>query len=101
MFADDLDRLASLHSNGKLSDEEYSRAKERVLGADAASDAMSAVNGLRRSRLNRWIGGVCGGLARSTGLEAWGWRLLFVVGTLCSGVGALAYLLLWIFVPSE
>lgn len=105
MFADDLDRLASLHSNGKLSDEEYSRAKQRVLGADAASDAApdakSAVNGLRRSRLNRWVGGVCGGLARSTGLEAWGWRLLFVVGTMCSGVGLLAYLLLWIFVPAE
>lgn len=101
MFADDLDRLASLHTGGKLSDEEYSRAKARVLGGEEAPDARAAVNGLRRSRLNRWIGGVCGGLARATGLEAWGWRLLFVIGTLCSGVGLLAYLLLWIFVPAE
>ena len=34
MFADDLDRLSALHSNGKLSDEEFARAKSRVLGDD-------------------------------------------------------------------
>jgi phage shock protein C len=104
MFADDLDRLASLHSNGKLSDEEFTRAKSRVLSGEPAPEpasAATAVNGLRRSRSNRWFGGVCGGLARVTGLEAWGWRLLFVIALLCSGIGLLAYLLLWIFVPLE
>ncbi len=100
MFADDLDRLAALHSNGKLSDEEFTRAKGRVLGG-AAAEPIEAVNGLRRSRSSRWFAGVCGGLARSTGLEAWGWRLIFVIGAMCSGVGLLAYLLLWIFVPAE
>jgi phage shock protein PspC (stress-responsive transcriptional regulator) len=103
MFADDLDRLSALHSNGKLSDEEFSRAKSRVLGGNDAdpAKAVNAVNGLRRSRDNRWIGGVCGGLARSTGLEAWGWRLIFVLGLFLSGCSLLAYALLWIFVPSE
>lgn len=100
MFADDLDRLAALHSNGKLSDEEFARAKSRVLGGDTP-EPVAAVNGLRRSRSERWIGGVCGGLARSTGLEAWGWRLIFVLGLFLSGFSLLAYLLLWIFVPSE
>jgi phage shock protein C len=100
MFADDLDRLAALHSNGKLSEEEFTQAKSRVLGG-AAADPVIAVNGLRRSRNNRWIGGVCGGLARSTGLEAWGWRLLFVIGLFFSGCSLLAYALLWLFVPSE
>ena len=100
MFADDLDRLAALHSNGKLSDEEFTRAKGRVLGG-AAAEPIEAVNGLRRSRSSRWIGGVCGGLARSTGLEAWGWRLLFVIGLCFSGFSLLAYALLWLFVPSE
>ena len=69
MFADDLDRLAALHSNGKLSDDEFKHAKSRVLGGNEA-EPLEAVNGLRRSRNNRWIGGVCAGLARSTGLEA-------------------------------
>lgn len=101
MFADDLDRLSALHSNGKLSDEEFARAKSRVLGDASKPDAVNAVNGLRRSRDNRWIGGVCGGLARSTGLEAWGWRLIFVLGLFLSGCSLLAYALLWIFVPSE
>lgn len=100
MFADDLDRLSALHSNGKLSDEEFARAKDRVLGG-GQPEPVAAVNGLRRSRSERWIGGVCGGLARSTGLEAWGWRLIFVLGLLLSGCSLLAYLLLWIFVPSE
>ncbi len=106
MFANDLDRLAALHSNGKLSDEEFQRAKARVLdGQDpapaAGAAAAAAVNGLRRSRSDRWIGGVCGGLARVTGLEAWGWRLLFVLGLFLSGCSLLAYALLWIFVPNE
>ncbi len=100
MFADDLDRLASLHANGKLNDEEFARAKARVIG-ESACEPVAAVNRLRRSRSNRWIGGVCGGLARATGLEAWGWRLIFVLGLALSGVSLLAYLLLWIFVPSE
>ncbi len=104
MFANDLDRLAALHSNGKLSDEEFSRAKARVLDGQApgpSAQAAAAVNGLRRSRSDRWIGGVCGGLARVTGLEAWGWRLLFVLGLFLSGCSLLAYALLWIFVPNE
>ncbi len=103
MFADDLDhldRLAALHANGKLSDEEFAHAKSRVLGGERP-EPVAAVNGLRRSRSDRWIGGVCGGLARSTGLEAWGWRLLFVLGLFLSGCSLLAYALLWIFVPSE
>ncbi len=103
MFADDLDRLSALHNTGKLSDEEFSRAKAKVLGGEKPDpiEPIAAVNGLRRSRSNRWIGGVCGGLARATGLEAWGWRLIFVLGLALSGCSLLAYLLLWIFVPSE
>jgi phage shock protein PspC (stress-responsive transcriptional regulator) len=101
MFADDLDRLAALHSNGKLNDEEFARAKSRVLGDANTPEAVNAVNGLRRSRRDKWIGGVCSGLARSTGLEAWGWRLLFVLGLMLSGASLLIYLLLWIFVPAD
>jgi phage shock protein C len=107
MFADDLDRLAALHGNGKLSDEEFTRAKARVLDGKTAETAdpvepVAAFNRLRRSSANRWFAGVCGGLARSTGLEAWGWRLIFVLATLfAGGLGLLAYALLWIFVPRD
>jgi phage shock protein PspC (stress-responsive transcriptional regulator) len=109
MFAEQLDRLAALHSQGKLSDEEYQRAKDRVLGGQPEASAVgqggaplsSAINQLRRSRSDRWIGGVCAGIGRITGLEAWLWRLAFTLLLLCGGTGLVVYLLLWLFVPSE
>ena len=62
---------------------------------------MAAINNLRRSTSDSWIGGVCGGMARTTGVESWIWRLIFVVLFLFGGTGLLLYILLWIFVPSE
>jgi phage shock protein PspC (stress-responsive transcriptional regulator) len=103
--ADDLSRLADLHRSGALDDAEYARAKTRVLeeGGAIGSDSplVGAVNRLRRSRSDRWIGGVCGGLARLTGVQAWVWRLLVVLLALWGGSGVVAYILLWIFVPQD
>ena len=107
--ADELNKLADLHARGVLSDEEFAQAKARVLGGQAQAaygaspaPAVNAVNGLRRTRVDRWIGGVCGGIARSTGLDAWIWRLIFTVLFLASFGGVvLIYILLWIFVPEE
>jgi phage shock protein PspC (stress-responsive transcriptional regulator) len=56
---------------------------------------------MRRSQQDRWLGGVCAGLARYAGLEAWLVRLLFVALLLMGGFGVLAYVLLWIFMPSD
>ena len=103
-LADELSKLAELRTNGGLTEEEFKRAKERLLGGEPVRSnepLSSAVNGFRRSRTDRWFGGVCGGIARSTGVEAWVWRLLFTVLAICAGAGVLVYLLLWIFVPSE
>ena len=109
--ADELNKLADLHARGVLNDEEFAKAKARVLegqagyGGYAAGAApapnMGAVNGLRRARLDRWIGGVCGGIARATGLDSWVWRLIFTVLFLAFGTGVFLYILLWIFVPEE
>jgi phage shock protein PspC (stress-responsive transcriptional regulator) len=103
-LADELSKLAELRANGGLTEEEFKRAKERLLNTEqthSQDPVVSAVNTFRRSRTDRWFGGVCGGIARSTGVEAWVWRLLFAVLFICAGVGLLVYLLLWIFVPSE
>ena len=56
---------------------------------------------MRRSRTDSWFAGVCGGIARTTGVESWLIRLLFCILVLCGGVGVLVYILLWIFVPME
>jgi len=106
-LADDLERIAALHRSGALSDAEFAQAKARCL---AGGDASRAVGGdavgqwlraLRRSRNDRWFGGVCGGLAARSDVPAWLWRLVFVAVALCGGTGVVAYVLLWIVLPLE
>jgi phage shock protein C len=103
-LSDELNKLSELRERGKLSDEEFARAKARLLGEQATASNepfVSAVNTFRRSRNDRWIAGVCGGIAKSTGVESWVWRLMFTVLFLCAGAGLLVYVLLAIFVPSD
>ena len=65
---------------------------------EAGANAFEAqVRALRRSRRDRWLGGVCGGLNGVLGLETWVWRLVFLLFALItSGFGALVYLLMWV-----
>lgn len=114
-MSDELAKLDELRQRGVLTDEEFGRAKARLFdggpagappGASAGTPpgpmpALAGLNALRRSAADRWIGGVCGGMARFTGVESWVWRLLLVVLALFGGTGVLLYVLLWIFVPSE
>lgn len=57
---------------------------------------------LVRSADDRWLGGVCGGLARYLGVDANLVRLLVVIGTIL-GLGSLvvAYIVAWILMPSD
>ena len=54
---------------------------------------------LRRSGTDRMAGGVCGGLAEYSGVEALIWRVGFIALALV-GAGILVYPLLWILVPA-
>lgn len=55
---------------------------------------------LRRSRRNRVIAGVCGGLAEFFGVSAFWFRLAFLIALLPGGVpGIVAYVLFWLIVP--
>lgn len=56
---------------------------------------------LRRSRTDRHIAGVAGGLARHLDIDPIIVRVGFVVLTLVSGAGLLLYGALWLFVPEE
>jgi phage shock protein C len=108
-LSDELGKLGELRASGALTEEEFTRAKERLLNASSGAGAgvrsqdpaVSAVNAFRRSRTDRVLGGVCGGMARATGVESWVWRLIFAVLFIFAGAGLLVYVLLWIFVPSE
>ena len=57
-------------------------------------------NPLRRSRHNRLVAGVCGGLAEFFGVSAFWFRLSFLIALIPGGVPGLAlYLLLWLIIP--
>ncbi|GAB3389024.1 PspC domain-containing protein [Lysobacter fragariae] len=56
------------------------------------------LNELRRSRRDRLIGGVCGGLGRCTPWASWVWRALFLAALCFNGTGAIVYLILWVVV---
>ncbi|MCV2367838.1 PspC domain-containing protein [Roseateles oligotrophus] len=111
-LSNEFERLADLHDAGQLSDDEFSRAKARLLDGQASMSGREspplrgaglghAINGLQRSRDERWLGGVCGGLAQISGLAAWIWRLIFIAAVPCHGIGLMAYLILWVLVPEE
>jgi phage shock protein C len=57
---------------------------------------------LRRSRHNRIIAGVCGGLSEFFGIRAFWFRLAFLIAAIPGGVpGVLVYLLMWLIVPKD
>jgi phage shock protein C len=99
--ADEIAKLHELVSKGALSHEEFERAKARLLAATPGPGAGLAINRLRLSQGDKWIAGVCGGIARLSGVESWIWRMLFVVGLLFGGFTLFLYIVLWIFVPRE
>jgi phage shock protein PspC (stress-responsive transcriptional regulator) len=62
---------------------------------------MAQTRRLYRSRTNRKLAGVCGGLAQYFNTDATLIRVLFVVLALLGGPGLVIYLVLWIVVREE
>ncbi|MBW2975814.1 PspC domain-containing protein [Candidatus Woesearchaeota archaeon] len=56
---------------------------------------------LFRSKKNRVIAGVCGGIGEYLGIDPTVIRLLWILFTLLGGAGILAYIIAWIIVPEE
>lgn len=60
------------------------------------------VKKLRRSRTDKMVAGVCGGLAKQLGVEAALLRILLVAATILGfGTGVVVYLACWILMPQE
>jgi phage shock protein PspC (stress-responsive transcriptional regulator) len=98
--ADEIAKLHDLLAKGAITQGEFERAKARLLESPSPGTALP-LNRLRLSDTDRWIAGVCGGVARATGVESFVWRIIFVLGLFLGGFTLLLYLLLWIFVPRE
>jgi phage shock protein C len=62
---------------------------------------MAQTRKLYRSRTDRKLAGVCGGLAQYFNLDATLIRVLFIVLAVLGGSGLVLYLAMWIIVPNE
>ncbi|MGW5570068.1 PspC domain-containing protein [Nocardia thailandica] len=59
------------------------------------------VRRLTRSTSDKWIAGVCGGLAEYFGISPTVVRLIFVASCLLPGPQFLIYVLLWVLIPRK
>ena len=59
------------------------------------------VKKLNRSTDDRWLGGVCGGLAQYFNIDAILIRILFIILGLIGLGGVLLYVILWIIIPEQ
>ena len=59
--------------------------------------------GAYRSRQNRFVGGVCGGIAEALDWDPTLFRLLYVGVSICSAMfpGVLVYVVLWLVMPQK
>lgn len=62
---------------------------------------MSDIKRLYRSRTDRKIAGVCGGLAQYMNVDPTVIRIIFLVLLFLGGGGFLIYLIIWICAPDE
>ena len=66
------------------------------------NEATDQVKKLRRSRSEKMLAGVCGGLAKMIGVDAAILRIILVAATLLGfGTGAILYVAAWILMPEE
>jgi phage shock protein C len=62
---------------------------------------MNATRKLYRSKTNRQVAGVCGGLAEYFSLDVTLIRVLFVLLAVLGGSGLVIYIAMWIIVPKQ
>jgi phage shock protein C len=56
---------------------------------------------VRRSRSERVLAGVCGGVGRYLGVDPVLLRIAFIILTLANGLGVIAYVVAWVAIPEE
>jgi phage shock protein C len=67
----------------------------------AKGGAMAEPRRLYRSKSDRVLAGVCGGLAQYFNLDATLIRVLFVLLAVLGGAGLVLYVAMWIIVPNQ
>lgn len=70
-------------------------------GSDGSQSEQKPVKNLHRSRNQRVIAGVCGGLGNHFGIDPVWMRILFIILLLCMGATLVVYLIMWLIIPLE
>jgi len=66
-----------------------------------SSIKMTKIKKLYRSKKDKIIGGVCGGIGKYFKVDPTFIRLLWVFTTLLWGAGLVTYIIAWIIIPEE
>lgn len=74
---------------------------ERPLAPEAGAEQGRTTGKLYRSRNNRSIAGVCGGIGAFFGIDPTVVRLLALGLLLCGGMSLWVYIILWVVIPEE
>ena len=91
-----VDWLVNVH------DRATSRAHDAYMDDDTTTAAAPPrERRLERSRSDRWITGVCGGLGAYFGLDPILFRIAFIVLTVAGGAGLWLYLAAWLLLPEQ
>ncbi len=117
-LAEQLAKLQTLREQGALTEQEFTQAKAQLLnsnhsamsGTGSVNDffktskqtfdrSTAALTKLRRSDHDKYIAGVCAGVATSTDTAAWVWRVVFLALLLVNGLGVLMYAMAWLVIP--
>lgn len=77
------------------------RPQQAHEGPRVSGQEMRDLGRLRRSRTDRYLGGVAAGIARHFDIDPTVVRVLFVVTSFFGGAGVLAYAAFWLVVPEE
>jgi phage shock protein C len=75
--------------------------RNKTLGQARAMKGANMDTRLMRSRSDRMIGGVAGGIARYFNIDPVIVRLVFALSIFAGGVSPLIYLVLWLVMPEE
>ncbi len=60
-----------------------------------------SIRKLAKVKDDKKIFGVCGGLGKYTPVPSWLWRAIFIITTLCGGIGLVVYIVMAICMPKE
>ena len=70
-------------------------------GSEPTPPAGGGPRVVRRSRSERVVAGVCGGVGRYLGVDPVLLRIAFIILALANGLGVIAYVVAWVAIPEE